>query len=91
MSVFRGPVHAANRPSNATAANGVTWINWGPYLDGRVSWRLFLKSPPPIQQIAAAMASGHAAPSIAPYRPQFCYTTRAGFEAGEWPGCNRPH
>ena len=82
---------AADRPRNATAANGVTWINWGPYLDGQVSWRLFLRSSPLIQQIAAAIASGHASPSVAPYIPRFCYTTRGEFEAGGWHGCSSRH
>jgi len=79
---------AANRPKDADLAHGVTWINWGPYLDGQITWRLFLAGSPLIQQIAAGIASGHPSAAAARYIPKFSYCTTRAFDAGH---CVKQH
>lgn len=71
-----------NRPKNADAAHGVTWINWGPYLDGQITWRIFLADSPLINQIKAGITTGHPSEAAAPYIPQFSYCTPGAFDAG---------
>jgi hypothetical protein len=73
-----------HRPSNATAANGVTWIDWGPYLDGQLTFRFLLRRDPPLVQLRRAIETGDAAPEIAPYVPRAAYCSRESFERGGW-------
>jgi hypothetical protein len=79
----------ANRPKNATTRNGVTYIDWGPYLDGQITYRLFLRSDPAVQALAAAISTGKAARSVAPYVPQFAYCSTRTFAKGGWKACSR--
>jgi hypothetical protein len=73
-----------NRPANATADNGVTWLDWGPYLDGQLTFRFLLRRDEKLQAVREAIVSGQASPEIAPFVPQAKHCTRAEFEAGGW-------
>ena len=75
---------AENRPSNATAANGVTWIDWGPYLDGQLTFRFLLRRDEPLVQLRAAIETGEVAPDIAPFVPRAGHCSRRTFEASGW-------
>jgi hypothetical protein len=77
---------AGERPSNATAAHGVTWLDWGPYLDGQLTFRCLLRRDPLLQQLRLAIETGDAPPEIAPYVPRAAHGTRADFEAAGWRG-----
>jgi len=79
----------ADRPTTADPTHGVTWIDWGPYLDGQLTWRLFLKESPLLQELAAAIHSGHSSPRIGPYIPSFTYCSAKTFEGGGWAACRR--
>ncbi len=71
-----------DRPANASAANAVTWIDWGRYLDGQLTFRFLLRRDPVLQQLREAVTSGKASKEIAPYVPFAAHTSRAIFEAG---------
>jgi hypothetical protein len=75
---------AEDRPSNATAADGVTWIDWGPYLDGQLTFRFLLSRDEPLVQLRAAIETGEVAPDIAPYVPRAGHCSRRAFEASGW-------
>ena len=78
---------AENRPANATADRGVTWIDWGPYLDGQLTFRFLLRRDPPLQQLRRAIETGDVAPEIAPYVPFAAHCSRQTFEQGPPPEC----
>ncbi len=75
---------AENRPANATAENGVTWIDWGPYLDGQITFRLLLRRNPLLQALEEAINHGDAGDEVRPYVPKAAHCSRADFERGGW-------
>jgi hypothetical protein len=75
---------AANRPGNATTDRGVTWLDWGPYLDGQLTFRFLLRRDPPLQQLRKAVETRDAPPEIAPYVPVAAHSSRQIFEQGGW-------
>lgn len=76
--------HERDRPANATAENGVTWVDWGDYLDGQLTFRMLIRRQPMLEQIAEAIRTGEASPEIEPYVPRSKHTTKAAFEADGW-------
>jgi hypothetical protein len=76
----------ANRPDNATAEHGVTWLDWGDYLDGQLTFRFLLRREPLLEKLAEAVVSGKASPAIAPFVPRAGHCSRAQFEAKGWRG-----
>jgi hypothetical protein len=66
---------ATDRPSTATAAHGVTWLDWGPYLDGQLIFRFLQRR---------AIETGRATARIAPYVPRAAHCSRRVFEDGGW-------
>jgi hypothetical protein len=79
-----------NRPSNATAENGVTWIDWGPYLDGQLTFRFLLRRNPLLQALKRAVETGEASEEIAPYVPRAAHCSRHDFEQEGWKGAFAP-
>ncbi len=77
------------KPVSADTPHSVTWIPLGPYLDGQLTYRLFLRSDPKIQALASAISTGHASRQIAPYVPQMTYCSTRTFERGGWRACFR--
>ncbi len=75
---------AAARPSNATADHGVTWLDWGPYMDGQFTFRMLVRRNPKLRALAEAIDSGVADPGIEPYVPRAAHCTRAEFERVGW-------
>jgi hypothetical protein len=81
----------ADKPSNATAAHGVTWLDWGPT---NVPGALILRNMLPAAGFHHAVqdAPKQATPQLAAqvmgaYYPQAVYCTTAQFEAGGPPSC----
>ncbi|MBW2418767.1 MAG: hypothetical protein JRH19_09490 [Deltaproteobacteria bacterium] len=72
------------RPSNATAEKGVTWIDWGDYLDGQLTFRMLIRRNPLLQALKQAIDTGEASPDIAPYVPHATHCSRELFEQGDW-------
>ncbi len=92
----------AHRPSNATREEGVQWLDWGPALDGQLTYRMLLSSDDLLVGIreiveasdgsavlpgSAPSVSGEARAEILPYVPRAAHCTRAEFEAGGWSRC----
>jgi hypothetical protein len=73
----------ADRPANATAANGVTWLPWGGvYYDGMVLYRHMLPNPL-FPQAIQNVPQGTAPESVlGEYFPVASYCTKAAFESG---------
>lgn len=74
----------ADRPANATAEHGVTWLDWGPYLDGQLTYRFLLRRDPMVAALHDAIVSGKPGAAIAPYVPRAKHVSRADFESGKW-------
>jgi len=75
---------AEDRPGNATASNGITWLDWGSYLDGQLTFRFLLRRDPKLQALKRAIDEGEVNREIAPYVPNAGHCTRAEFEAEGW-------
>lgn len=74
----------ANRPANATPENGVTWMDWGPYIDGQLSFRFLIRRNPLLVRLREAIVEGEIGDEIAPYVPRTGHCSRAAFEAKGW-------
>ena len=68
---------AENRPANAVPENGVAWLDWGPYMDGQLTFRMLVRRNPKLAALKEAIDSGQAAPEIAPYVPRAVHCSKA--------------
>jgi hypothetical protein len=75
---------AENRPANAVPENGVAWLDWGPYMDGQLTFRMLVRRNPKLAALKKAIDSGQATPEIAPYVPRAVHCSKALFEKGGW-------
>lgn len=75
---------AEDRPDGASAERGVTWLDWGPYLDGQLTFRFLLRRDAPLQALRRAVETGEAPPAIAPYVPRAGHCSRRAFDAEGW-------
>lgn len=69
-----------NRPTNATAENGVAWIDAGPFLDGQLTFRMLLGRDDFLQKLRRAIDTGDAPGDVAPYVPQTRFCSKSEFE-----------
>ena len=76
----------SNRPNNLTAESA-TWIDWGPYLDGQLSYRHVYRENPIVQQIARGVLGKSVSDAARPYVPIAIPCTRETFDAGGWSAC----
>ncbi len=76
----------ANRPPNATAANGVNWLPWGTAASGVVLYRQMLADQSFGQSIQNATGSSLGA-TMGAYLPQIAYCSEAEFAAAGADGC----
>lgn len=75
---------AEQRPDNATAEHSVNWMDWGPYLDGQLTFRMLLRTNPLLLRLKA-LAQGQANdPELEPYLPRVGHCSQADFEASGW-------
>lgn len=78
----------ARRPRNATAANGVTWLPWGPENAIQIVYRNMLPAQSyrhAVQQIANRRQSVRA--TMGAYYPTAAYCSTATFQRGGWRAC----
>jgi len=75
---------AADRPRTATADHGATWLDWGDYLDGQLTFRFLLRRDPPLRALHDAIVSGNPSAEIAPYVPRAGHCSRQAFEQRGW-------
>ncbi len=81
---------AEHRPANL-AVEQATWMDWGPYLDGQISYRHVFRENPLVRKIAAALHGAPASESTRPYVPVALPCTRSIFERGGWKACLSKH
>ena len=77
----------AHKPDNVNRRGHASYLPLGPYLDGQLSYRLFLRSDPLIRKLAEAIETGDASRRVAPYVPQMGYCSTRTFERGGWEAC----
>lgn len=80
----------AHRPRNATKANGVTWLPWGPKNAIQIVYRNMLPARSfrhAVQRITTPHQSVRA--TLGAYYPAAVYCSRATFERGGWSACRR--
>jgi hypothetical protein len=80
---------AASRPDNAVAAQGITWLDAGPFLDGQLSLRLLLEDANLLRDLRAAVEGEDVPEEVRAYVPRGVFCSRAEFEAGGFEGCAR--
>jgi hypothetical protein len=79
---------AADRPANATAANGITWLPIGAQPAAQIVYRNMLPSasfPYAAENITTPTQSAQQV--MGPYYPTAVYCSTATFEAGGWKAC----
>lgn len=76
-----------NRPEGATADHGVTWFDWGPFLDGTISFRAGLRGDPFAAALETALTGGEVAPEVEPFLPDATYCDPSVFDAGGAGAC----
>ena len=62
----------------------MTWLDWGTYLDGQLTYRLLLRRSETLTRLREAVESGQADPAIAPYVPRSKHVSREAFESAGW-------
>ena len=73
-------------PAN-TQSESATWIDWGPYLDGQLTWRMVYRENAFARRIAFALNGGYVPESMQDYVPKAVPCTQARFEEAGWRGC----
>jgi hypothetical protein len=73
-------------PSNM-AAEHATWIDWGPYLDGQLTYRFVYRENPYAQALTQALAGEEVDTQWREYVPQAVHCDREVFETGGWEAC----
>ena len=76
-----------NRPEGATADQGVTWFDWGPFLDGTISFRAGLRGDPFAAALETALTGGEVAPEVEPFLPDATSCDPSVFDAGGADAC----
>jgi hypothetical protein len=77
------------RPANATAANGVTWLPWGGTMaSGQVIYRNMLSASSFAQAVQNVPEGVSPQTLMGRYFPRAKYCARATFEAGGWSACD---
>jgi len=82
--------NAADRPANATAANGVTWLPLGAQPAAQIVFRNMLPAanfPYAAEDITSS--TQNVQQTMRPYYPQTVYCSKATFEAGGWNACKK--
>jgi hypothetical protein len=75
------------QPDNANRRGRANWIPLGPYLDGQITYRFFLRNQPVLKSLASAISTGQATKRMARYVPQMTYCSMRRFERRGAEGC----
>ncbi len=73
-----------NRPGNATRQQHVNWMDWGPYLDGQLTYRLLLRTNPLLLRLKALALGETDDPELQPFLPRVGHCSRKDFETQGW-------
>ena len=74
------------RPDNIETQDA-TWMDWGPYLDGQLSFRFVYRENPFVEAIAAGLRGEVIAPELTPFVPKAVHCQKSVFEKGGWQAC----
>ncbi|GAB3264097.1 hypothetical protein [Nocardioides dilutus] len=80
-------VVSAEKPDNADRRGRANWIPLGPYLDGQITYRFFLRGQPMLKRLAAAIDTGEASRRLDRYIPKMAYCSMRVFERDGAEGC----
>jgi hypothetical protein len=80
-------VVSAAKPDNADRRGRANWIPLGPYLDGQITYRFFLRGQPMLQRLATAISTGQASRRLDRYVPKMAYCSMRVFERDGAEGC----
>ena len=80
LPIGRG-VRAGARSRRAGHVPKVAWLDWGPYLDGQVTFRFLLRRDSLLRQLRRAVDTGEVSEEISPFVPRAGHCTRQDFEA----------
>jgi hypothetical protein len=75
-----------NRPANLEAQSA-SWLDWGAFLDGQLTYRMVYREDPLVRRIAFALNGGRVDAATRAYVPVATPCTKARFEAEGWQGC----
>lgn len=81
---------ALHRPKNATDEFGATWIDWGPFLDGQLTYRMLMSSDELLSRMRVLVdddGDGGEDPEAEAYVPRSAHCSREIYEAGGWQAC----
>jgi hypothetical protein len=78
-----------HRPANLQQHNA-TWIDWGPYLDGQLSYRHVYRENPLVAEIARGVLGNSVSDAVRPYVPVARPCSQHAFETGGWKACEPP-
>lgn len=73
-----------NRPVNASGDNAVNWMDWGPYLDGQLTFRMLLRTNPLLLRLKALALGESEDAELQPYLPRVGHCSKADFEREGW-------
>lgn len=76
----------ANRPANLEEQSA-TWMDWGAFLDGQLTYRMVYRESPLPRRIAFALNGGYVDADTAAYVPVALPCTKQLFEKDGWQGC----
>ena len=76
----------ANRPANL-AEQSASWLDWGPFLDGQLTYRMVYRDDPLVRRVAFALNGGKVDAATVPYVPVAVPCTKERFEKAGWRGC----
>ena len=77
----------AGRPANATAEQGVAWLDTGRFRDGQLTLRMLLAEAPLLVELRRAIDAGEVSERAAPFVPEVALCARADFESGGFERC----
>jgi hypothetical protein len=64
-----------------------TWIDWGPYLDGQLTYRMVYRGNEYARRIAFALNGGYVPSGMEDYVPRSAPCSADRFEQAGWKGC----
>ena len=80
-------VVSARKPDNADRRGRANWIPLGPYLDGQITYRFFLRGQSMLTRLATAIDTGKASRRLGRYVPTMAYCSMRVFERDGAEGC----
>lgn len=63
------------------------WYDWGDYMNGRLTFRLFLRDNPLLVELREAIEGATPRLEIAPHVPQMVACSKKAYEKGGWQAC----